>query len=83
MSVSNYDGTEIRNDLAAMKAREERASYVGQMHFKNIVDSGRRLEDAIDSQSSPYKPAAITLSALGLFFAVATAAAYSHHNYGH
>ena len=22
MSVSNYDGTEIRNDLAAMKARE-------------------------------------------------------------
>ena len=81
MSASDYYGTEIRNDLAAMKAREERASYVGQMHFKNIVDSGMRLADAIDSPSSPCKPAAITLSALGLFFAVATTAAYSRGNY--
>ena len=29
MSVSNYNGTEIRNDLAAMKARENCASYIG------------------------------------------------------
>lgn len=81
MGVSNCYGTEIRNDLAAMKAREERASYVGQMHFKNIVDSGMRLADAIDSPSSPYKPAAITLSALRLLFVAADAAAYSRGNY--
>lgn len=33
MSVSNYDGTEIRNDLAAMKAREERAQARPQLHI--------------------------------------------------
>ena len=81
MSVSSYNVAMARNDLAAMRAREERASYVGQMHFKNIVDSGMRLADAIDSPSSPYKPAAITLSALGFFFAVAAAATYSRNNY--
>ena len=81
MSVSNYNATEIMNDLAAMKAREEYASYVGRMHFKNIVDSSMRLADAIDSPSSPYKPVAITLSALGLLFVAADAAAYSRGNY--
>ena len=33
VSVSNYDGTEIRNDLAAMKAREERARARPQLHI--------------------------------------------------
>ena len=83
MSVGSCYSTEIRNDLAAMKAREERASYVGQMHFKNIVDSGMRLADAIDSPSSPYKPAAIALSALGLLFVAADAAAYSRGGHWH
>lgn len=81
VGVSNYYSIGISNDLAALKAREERASYVGQMHFKSIVDSCMRLADAIDSPSSPYKPVAITLSALGLLFAVETAAAYSRGNY--
>ena len=33
MSASDYDGTEIRNDLAAMKAREERAQARPQLHI--------------------------------------------------
>lgn len=81
MVVNNYTDIEIRNDLSTMKARENCVSYVGQMHFKDIVDSSIRLADAIESPNSPYKPAAITLSALGLLFAVATAAAYSRNNY--
>ena len=81
MIVSNYNSTEIRDDLAAMKAREKRASYVGQMHFKKIVDSSVRLADAIGSTSSPYKPAAIALSALGLLVAIKTVAEYSRNNY--
>lgn len=80
VGVSNYYGNEIRNVLAAMRAREGCASCAGQVHFKNIVVSGMRLADAIDRPRSPYKPAAITLSALGLFFAVATVAAYSRNN---
>jgi hypothetical protein len=70
-----------RNELAAMKAREERASYVRRAHFNNIVDSGIRLADAIESPNYPYKPAAIALSALGFFFAVAAAAEYSRSHY--
>ena len=34
MSASNYYGTEIRNDLAAMKAREERAQARPQLHIR-------------------------------------------------
>ena len=81
MGVSSYNVAMVRNDLVAMRVREERASYVGKMHFKNIVDSSMRLADAIESPISPYKPAAIALSALGLFFAIATAATYSRNNY--
>ena len=61
MGVSSYNVAMARNDLSAMRAREDCASHVGQAHFKNIVDSSMRLADAIDSPSSPYKPAAIPL----------------------
>ena len=37
VSVSNYDGTEIRIDLAAMKAREERAQARPQLHIHATV----------------------------------------------
>lgn len=41
--------------------------------LRGVIESSVRLGEAIDRPTSPYKAADVTLSALGLFFAIASA----------
>lgn len=45
--------------------------------LRGVIESSVRLGEAIDCPASPYKAAAITLSALGLFFTIANCASNS------
>ena len=48
---------------------------------RDLIESGCRLGDAIDSPRNQYRGALITFAAFGLLFAVANAAAYSRRYY--